>query len=166
MPTIHLAHEIACDVDTFWKIFFDKEFNTKLYRESLGFPEFDVLELTETDTEIRRKARGMPKMNVPGAIQKLFGSNFRYEETGVFDRAKKEYSWKFKPSALEGKLIQDGTVRAEPHGEGKVRRVVKILLEAKVFGVGGLIESTAEKQVRDGWDNSARFMNEWLKKPR
>ena len=26
-----------------------------------------------------------------------------------------------------------------------------------------LIENSAEKQVRDGWENSAKFMNEWLK---
>jgi hypothetical protein len=45
-----------------------------------------------------------------------------------------------------------------------VRRVAEILIEAKVFAVGGLIESSAEKQLRDGWDKSAVFMNRWLEK--
>ena len=35
-------------------------------------------------------------------------------------------------------------------------------IEAKIFGVGGLIESSAEKQLREGWDKSAVFMNKWL----
>jgi len=33
-----------------------------------------------------------------------------------------------------------------------------------VFGVGGLHESTTEKQMRDGWNASAAYMNTWLAK--
>ena len=53
-------------------------------------------------------------------------------------------------------------MRIESVGDKKVRRVTEMTIEAKVFGVGGLIESTVEKQLREGWDNSAQFMNRWI----
>ena len=40
-----MTHEINCDVDTFWKMFFDKEFNDALYKTALGFTKYDVVEL-------------------------------------------------------------------------------------------------------------------------
>jgi Protein of unknown function (DUF2505) len=162
MGKITLTHEINCDVETFWKTFFDKTFNEKLYLGALGFPEYKTLEQTETDTTIHRKVTGQPKMDVPGPVAKLLGSNFRYTEEGTFDKAKKLWVWKMTPSALAGKLTNEGTVRVEPVGENKVRRIAEITIEAKVFGVGGLIESSAEKQFRDGWDRSAVFMNKYL----
>ena len=36
MPTFRVSHEINCDVETFWKIFFTKEFNEKLLALGLG----------------------------------------------------------------------------------------------------------------------------------
>ena len=52
----------------------------------------------------------------------------------------------------------------EPAGDGKVRRVSDASIEAKVFGLGGVLEGTAEKEVRDGWDKEAVFMNRWVTK--
>jgi hypothetical protein len=66
------------------------------------------------------------------------------------------------PSTLADKLFTSGTVRVEPIGTDKVRRIAEMSIEAKIFAVGGLIESTAEKQMRDGWDKSAVFMNRYL----
>lgn len=158
-----MTHEIHCDVDTFWKLFFDKEFNERQYKEALGFPEFSVVEQRETDTQITRRAAGMPKMNMPGPVQKVLGSNFRYVEDGTFDKATKTWRWKMTPSVLAEKLRQEGTLRVEAVGDNKVRRVAELINEAKIFGVGGLIESAGEKQLRDGWDTSAAFMNQYLK---
>ena len=41
--------------------------------------------------------------------------------------------------------------------------MVTIVAEAKVFGVGGMIESSFEKSFRTGWQNSADFINKWVK---
>jgi hypothetical protein len=48
----------------------------------------------------------------------------------------------------------------EPIDDGKVRRISSITVVAKVFGVGGLIESTSEKQIRQQYDISAKFFSE------
>jgi hypothetical protein len=162
MGKFTVTHEIRCNVDTFWKTFLDKEFNRRLYVESLGFPDFTVTEQTEDDEQARRKVAATPKMEVPAAVQKLFGPGFRYTEEGSMKRSEGIWRWKMTPSTMADKLFTSGTVRVEPIGTDKVRRIAEMSIEAKIFAVGGLIESTAEKQMRDGWDKSAVFMNRYL----
>ncbi len=162
MGKFTVTHEIRCNVDTFWKVFLDKDFNTELYTKALAFPSFQILEQTETDTQASRKVSAQPKMDVPGPVQKLFGAGFRYTEEGSMSKSERIWRWKMTPSTMPDKLHTSGTVRVEPIGDDKVRRIAEMVVEAKIFGVGGLIESSAEKQLRDGWDKSATFMNKWL----
>ncbi len=162
MGKFTVTHEIRCNVETFWKTFFDKDFNQKLYLEGLGFPAYKTLEQNETETGITRKVHGQPKMNMPGPVAKLIGSNFSYTEDGSFNKATKVWTWKLTPSTLADKMRNEGSVRVEAIGDDKVRRVADLLIEAKVFGLGGLIESSAEKQLREGWDQSAVFMNKYF----
>lgn len=165
MGKFTVTHEIHCNEETFWKIFFDKDFNTKLYREGLGFPEFTVVDQRDTDTEVVRKVKGTPKMEVPAPVAKVLGSNFSYTEDGKFNKATKIWQWKMTPGSMADKLRNEGTLRLTPVGDGKVRRVAELVVEAKIsMLVNGLIESSAEKQLRDGWDKSAVFMNDWIKK--
>src|SRR5690606_32452756 len=35
-------------------------------------------------------------------------------------------------------------------------------VEARVFGIGGLVEKTAAQNVLDGWHSRAKFINGWL----
>lgn len=163
MGKFSVKHEINCNEETFWKVFFDKEFNEKLYKGRLGFPEFTILDQRDDDKETYRKVKGTPKMNVPGPVAKVLGSNFGYTEEGRLNKATKLWSWKMNPSTMADKLRNEGTMRIEVIGDNRVRRVADLIIEAKIFGVGGLIESSAEKQLREGWDDSAVFMNEWLK---
>jgi uncharacterized protein DUF2505 len=159
MSKFTVTHEINCNEETFWKTFFDKSFNEKLYREALGFPGFDVIEQNETDTNITRKTKGTPKVDLPGPVMKLVGPGFSYIEEGTFDKQTKAWSWKMIPSTLADKVRIEGTIRTEPVGSDKVRRILEIQIEAKIFGVGGLVESSGEKQLRHDWDESAAFMN-------
>ena len=162
MGKFTVTHEIRCNVETFWKVFFDKTFNEKMYVEGLGFPEFKVVDQVETDQKITRKVVGRPKVDMPGPIAKLLGPNFAYTEEGTFEKAKQLWVWRMTPSVLAEKLKNEGTVRVEAIGSDKVRRIADITVEAKVFGLGGLMESSAEKQLRDGWDKSAVYMNKYL----
>ena len=163
MGTLKISHEINCNEETFWKLFFDKEFNDKLYKEGLGFPEYVNEEQVETDTEIKRRTRGRPKLaNIPGPVAKLLGDKFGYVENGSMKKSEKVWRWKLTPSVMAEKMRQEGQLRVEPLGENKIRRHVEMLIEAKVFGIGGMLESTAEKQLKDGWDNSATYMNKYI----
>jgi len=163
MTTFTVTHEINCDEETFWKLFLDKEFNEHLYKEGLGFPEFSIVEQVETDTEIKRKTAGKPKIqNMPGPVAKIIGDGFRYVETGSMDKKNRVWRYKLTPSTMADKIRQEGTVTVKPAGDGKVKRIAELIVEAKVFGIGGMLESTTEKSLREGWDNSAKFMNKWI----
>jgi hypothetical protein len=164
MGKFTVRHEINCNEETFWKVFFDKEFNEKLYKGELTFPEFKILDQTDSDSETVRKVAGTPKMNVPGPVAKVLGSNFSYKEEGRLDKKSKVWSWKMIPGNMADKLRNEGTMRIEKIGDDRVRRIADLVIEAKVnMLINGLIESSAEKQLREGWDQSAIFMNNWLK---
>jgi hypothetical protein len=158
MKTFTLVHEIATDVDGFWKTFFDKDYNVALFSKGLGFPKYEVLSFEENDKEIKRKVRVTPKLDVPGPIAKLLGDGFAYMEEGTFDRAAKIWRWQNVPA---DKLATTGTIRAEAAGDGKMRRIGDFKVEGKIFGLGGMLESTLEKNLRSGWDKSATFLSEW-----
>src|SRR5262245_41039480 len=101
-------------------------------------------------------------MNMPGPVAKILGDNFRYREEGNFDKKSRTFHRKMIPRVMPDKMRTEGVVRIEPIGDNKVRRVADLTVEAKIFGVGGLMESSAEKQLRQGWDDSATFMNKYL----
>ncbi|MBI4705383.1 MAG: DUF2505 domain-containing protein [Deltaproteobacteria bacterium] len=167
MRKFTLTHEINCDEETFWKIFFDREFTQTLFRQVLRFPAYEIVEQTSPpDGRIARTVRGQPHMKVPGPVAAVVGDSLGYEEVGQFDPEKKVFGWKTTTNKLPGKLRQEGSVRIERAGEGKVKRISEITVEAKIFGVGGLIENTTEEQFRVGWDRSAAFMNQWVEEHR
>ncbi|MEO6573994.1 MAG: DUF2505 domain-containing protein, partial [Polyangiaceae bacterium] len=158
-------NEIDCNVEKFWETFLDPKLTVRLFKEGLGFTEFRILEQTDTESTMRRRSAGTPKMNLPGPVAKVLGDRFGYTEVATFDKATKVWRWKMTPSTLPDKLRHEGSVRAEPIGDSKVRRIVEIELEAKVFGIGRLIESSVEKQIRESWEKSAAVTNEWLRAP-
>ena len=163
MRKFTLTHEINCSVDHFWKVFFDKDFNTELFTKELGFPEYKIVEQSDNDGTVKRRIKGVPKMEMPKAVMKVLGDGFGYEENGQMNPNTKVWTWKMTPSTLANKLRNEGTVRCEPMGDNKCKRIAVIECEAKIFGVGGVIESSTEKEFRRGWDQSAVFMNNWIK---
>jgi len=154
-----MTHEIDCTPERFWQLFFDPSFNEKLYKEGLGFPEFSTVETRETEAEIQRKVVARPKLNMPGPVVKVLGDSFGYTEEGLFDRATGVYRFKSIPNSMADKLRNEGSVRVDKIGERKLRRTVEILVEAKVFALGGLMESSTEKQLRQGWEAIAAFIS-------
>ena len=163
MKSFSLSHEIHCDQDTFWKVFFDKAFNEALFRDGLHFPHYEVLDFKDGEKEIVRRVKVTPKMDAPGPVAKALGSSFSYVEDGTFDKATKILTWKTTPSSMADKVTTKGTIKAEPAGDGKVLRISDFQYEAKVFAIGGILESAFEKSLRSGWEKSAEFLNNWLK---
>jgi hypothetical protein len=152
---------LDCDTDTFWKVFFDDEYAKRLHREGLGFREIEILDKTESS----RRLRAVPSMEVPPAVERLLGDRFGYEERGTLDKERGEWRWSMVPNALGGKLRTEGTVRVEAAGDGKTRRRDEVTIEASVFGVGGLIEGAAEKQLKISWEKEETFLKKWLARP-
>jgi hypothetical protein len=164
MPTITLRNDIDCGPEKFWELFWNEEVQKRIFLQELHFPAWQVIEHKETETEIRRVVKATPKLDAPAAVQKVLGSNFGYTEEGRFDKASKIYKFVVKPSAMADKLKNEGTVRIEAKGEGKVTRIVDLVMEAKIMMIGGTIEKITEKGQREGWEMSARIFNEYARK--
>jgi hypothetical protein len=158
MKTVTGSAVLPCSVETFWKTFLDENYTRTLFLEELQFREVEFLERTDTS----RKIRVVPKINLPGALQKLVGDSFAYEEHGTLDRGKNEWTWRMVPR--KEIVATRGRVRLEAVGEGQCRRNDEVTIEGKIFGLGGVIESTAEKEVRASWAKEAAFMTRWLEK--
>jgi hypothetical protein len=162
MATFTMRHEIDCTPEKFWELFFDTELQKQIFSE-LQFPKWEVVEQKETETEIVRVVKAVPKLDAPTAVTKVLGPGFGYTEEGRFEKAAKVYRFVVKPTALADKLRNEGTVRCEPNGANKCTRIVEVIAEAKIFGIGGMIEKMTEKGTREGWDKGAQIFNARLK---
>jgi hypothetical protein len=149
---------LDCEPEKFWNVFFDDDYIRKMHKDGLGFREIEILEKTET----RRRLRAVPSLEVPETVARLLGDRFGYEERGTVDRARGEWRWSMAPNALGDKLRTEGTITIESAPGGKTRRRDDVVIEAKLFGVGGLIEASAEKQLRASWEKEEAFMKRWL----
>jgi hypothetical protein len=58
-----------------------------------------------------------------------------------------------------------GTVRIEPAGDGHCRRTDNFSIEAKMFGLGALIESSIEKELRSARAKEYAFLARWVAQP-
>src|SRR5215831_866098 len=88
MKRFTMTHTLDCDVETFWKLTFDRALDEKLVLVGLGFPSYELLELEENEREIVRRVRITPKVELPAVVQKALGGNFSYAEELRLDRSK------------------------------------------------------------------------------
>lgn len=152
--------DLDCSAETYWKTFFDDAFVRAVHLEGMAFREIEILAKTETS----RRLRAVPKLEAPEAVAKILGDRFGYEERATFDRAKNEWRFSMLPNALGDKLKTEGVIRVEELGPNKIRHRDEVTFECKVFGLGGIIETTAEKQLRLSWAQEEAFMKKWLAK--
>ena len=159
MSKFTTTHELNCSQDKFWTFFLDRSNVSKIYVEAKGYAEYSVLEQNETADTISRKATANPKWTLPGPVQKFMGGDFKYTEESTFDKATKIWRWKGISLTYADKMLIEGNMVVEPIGDNKVRCVQNFALEAKIFGIGGLMESSFEKELRTDADQQAVGLN-------
>jgi hypothetical protein len=160
---------LPCTPDAFWSTFLDESYVRALYVDELEYYAFDILELSATS----RKLRIAPNMRLPAPVAKLIGDSFVYEEHGTLDRAKNEWTWRMvQPANLDSKrkprkdaVIMHGSTRVEPAGADQSHRTDTSTVEAKIFGLGSLIESTIDKELQRARAKEYAFLARWLERP-
>jgi hypothetical protein len=157
-----LTHEINCSVDRFWELFFDSEFTQEMIVDGLGFASCDIGELKVVDHQRHRDMHVIPKLDIPAPVAKLLGPKLGYTEHGVFDEETRVWDHHLKLSVLSDRIRMGGKVRAEPAGDDRCRRIADLWCEAKILGLGKMVEKAAEKNMRDGWRRSAEWINQWI----
>jgi hypothetical protein len=168
MKTSTTSVVLPCTPDAFWSTFLDESYVRILYVDELEYHAFDVLELSAAS----RKLRIAPNMRLPAPVAKLIGDSFVYEEHGTLDRAKNEWTWRMvQPANLDSKrkprkdaVIMHGVARIETSGDDRCRRTDASSVEAKIFGLGSLIESTIDKELQRARAKEYAFLARWLER--
>jgi hypothetical protein len=151
--------ELECSSERFWDVFTDPEYSRALYLEGLHFKDYRVISADPAD----RKLHLAPKLNVPAPIAKLLGDAFAYEQHGKLDRAAGVWTWKMvQPGGKKGIVSSEGSIRVASTGEGRCRRSDEVNVTGNVFGLGGVIESSVEKELTDSWEAELAFFRRWL----
>jgi hypothetical protein len=164
VKTITETFSLPAAPERMWALFLDQDYLRSLYLEELHFIDVTVLEIGESSRRLRMK----PRLALPAALQKLVGDNFAYEDHATLDRARGVWTWKMEqPNDPGGKprkplVTSHGTIKVEADGEGKSRRTDTVTIEAHVLGLGGVIESTVEKEIRASWTKELAFLRKRL----
>jgi Protein of unknown function (DUF2505) len=162
MKTVTESFVLPCPPEAVWRLFLDEAYLRALYLEELEFKGLSVLELGEA----ARKLRIVPRINLPAALEKLVGESFAYEDHATLDRAQGVWTWKMvQPAQARPKkelVSTHGMIRLTATGDGGCQRTDSVSVEAHVFGLGGVIEATVEKEIRASWGKELGLMKRWL----
>ncbi|MGB8331345.1 MAG: DUF2505 family protein [Polyangiales bacterium] len=168
MKTSTTSAVLPCTPDIFWASFLDESYFRALYLDELECRAFAVLQITNTT----RKLRIVPKMKLPAPVAKLIGESFAYEEHGALDRPRNEWTWRMvQPANLDPRskprkdaVAMHGTVRVEAAGDSYCRRTDNFSIEARIFGLGALIESSIDKELQSARAKEYAFLTRWVEK--
>jgi hypothetical protein len=153
------TNTLPCTPDRFWEVFFDEAYLKAYYLETLGYQSFRIVEKTDT----MRKVAVVPKINLPGPVAKLVGESFAYEEHGTLDRGRGQWTWRMVTPPGKKEIVKThGTTRVVAEGASACKRIDEVVIESNVFMIGGVIESTAEKEARAAWAKDTPFLTRWL----
>ncbi|MFC5722402.1 DUF2505 family protein [Streptomyces gamaensis] len=146
-----------------WALLTDDAFLEDLYRNRLKYAQWTVTGRRESaEGLLIREVSLIPPMNAPAPVLKLLGPGFKETEESRLDPGRLTWAWRRTPSTLAEKIREEGTVRVEEAPEGGSLLVADTLIACKVFGVGGLMESTAVKSSRNDWRKLGEALNERL----
>ena len=157
-----IDQELRCEsVERFAAVYFSETFNEGVARE-LGLKERRLVEEELVEGErVRRRVRMIPSVQLPGALKKLIGDHeINYDEVSIYDPKSHEVEF-YIDSAARDRLEVKGIIRFLETASG-VRRLIDCEADARVFGVGGLIERLIESEVKRSYETIAKVMQRYL----
>jgi Protein of unknown function (DUF2505) len=153
---------LPCSAERYWDVFVDPDYSRALYLDGLRFKDYQVI----SNDPSARKLRLVPRLNLPAPLAKVIGEAFAYEQHGSLDRKTGLWTWRMAPpgdpKGKEGVVSSRGSIRVVDAGPGQCTRTDEVTLSGNVFGLGGLMESAAEKELRSSWQNEIAFLRRWL----
>jgi hypothetical protein len=166
MAERRIEHDFECNTDTYWDIFFSPEFNHSLFVERLHFERWEITSTQETPHGFRRVVEAIPPArNLPGPLKAILKRGTGYREEGEFNRADSTYRLVAISHSLPEKLVVSGKVHVVSRGENQCRRSYDAVVQAKLFGLGGLLEERVLADVEKSLNRAAEHTAAWLKKP-
>ncbi|OGQ79636.1 MAG: hypothetical protein A2289_10380 [Deltaproteobacteria bacterium RIFOXYA12_FULL_58_15] len=144
------------------KLYFDEEFNVALCKQVKL--SRDLIKREEKDGKLERVVRVSPDREIPKPVAKVIGSNrIEYTEYVQYEYGKHLAKWYTKSSVLSDKVETHGEVRfAEV--PGGVKRILNGEITVKIFGVGKIIEKFVAADIERGYEDAAKFTQQWIDK--
>jgi len=155
MIVLDVEHSFPCDVDTFWRNFFDDELNRAIFINALAFPQYFVSDNNDNGEAIQRRIEVTPRVNVALA-RGLVAEQPKYVEIGIFDRKTKIYRFQTAPADGSNRLSTQGHIVTAPEGGQGCRRVVQLTIKSPLFGLGPLIERIAARAASESLEAVAQ----------
>ncbi len=165
MASVTLKHELGCSAETYLeKCVFSEEFNRRLHVDILKFPAFKLLEQSMEGAVWKRRAQiDPPTTGVPGPLKKVIGDKLSYIEEGEYDTKTKLYRFKVISSTMPDKTKISGELHCDNNGDKKCTRIAKLDVEVKVFMIGGLAEDKILGDIKQSYEASSKFVDEYVK---
>lgn len=159
-----VKHTFDVELERYWRdVFFDAEFNRRLFTEALGFRYELVSMKTSPDGAIDRVVKLEPPFEIPGPAKALFPQGLGYTETGRFDPTQKRWSYRMTPKVFADRITTGGMFWVEPRGPSRIERFCEVDVSVKAFGVGGFIEAFIERLTRESYEKASAFTAQYLR---
>lgn len=151
----------------YWdQVFFDRDFQLRMYREALGCPHVEILAATGEgawDGPRTRRLVFQQPLQAPAAVQKLFGAAMRMEERGQFDPASQRWTFQMITEQMPERIQIRGQTWLAPVGESAVERVCELDFAVSIFGVGAVVERFMVAASAENYAKQTRFVRGYLR---
>lgn len=157
---LHVRNIYPCDVETWWKMYWDPEFEALL--SSGSDLQRDVLsESDDADNNVRR-VRFTPSQELPGPVAGLLGSSkLVYEQENRWEKAASVLHWQVFPTVMADKVTASGKFEVRATQQG-CEQIVTGVISVKLRFFGGKIENVIVTQVENSFEAYARAARAWL----
>ncbi|PRQ09729.1 DUF2505 family protein [Enhygromyxa salina] len=162
MRRCEISLELDCTPARFWQLYFDDDFTRETFERGLGWAAPQITEFRTDERELIRNLSAQPKLEISGKAAKLIGEQLGYQEWGRFDRTTERFEFRNRTNIFGERMKLRGTMWAEPIGQARMRWRTEMTVDCSIFGVGGLLERTAEQNIEKTYPTCARHWNRWF----
>ena len=164
MADFRVEHRFNCSEESFWsKVFFDSEYNQRLFFDHLKFSGFRELKNEDQGEQVHRVVEAVPPIgDLPGPLKTVVGDGVGYEERGVFERKARRYQATVVPNRLADKISVKIEISTVADGPEHCKRIAQGSVNAKIFGVGGMLEKKMVADLQKSYEKSAAFTNAFV----
>ena len=161
-----MRHAFDTDIDMFWKLCFNADFNHALLQAVGGSVTREVLEERTDENGVRhRRVKYTAKVKMPAIAKPIFGdaSVFEYTEIGQYLPEQNKYLVEFVPGIAADKFTVKGEILVEPLGDKQCERIMTLENTVSIFGLGKTIEKLLEKSQRESQEQIVAFTNQYIR---
>ncbi len=151
-----------CTPQAYVEAYFDPVGRQKREVDGLGGLSWTVVSNTQDQGERRLIADFTQRLDAPGPIRKLIGETTAFQEESWWREGSDVIDIVIRPQKMAKKLSIQGQYRVQGLEDGTSRVTFELEVQARIFGIGGLVEKMALKEAPDTFAKDAQYFNEHL----